>query len=177
VLIVAGDSDYVSLAQRCKRLGRTVVGVGVAKSVGRYWRSACDVFRMYDALPGVKAPRVAPVPAVASAPAGKQPKATPAKAAATKTAAKKTAAKRTARSKEAVEPASAALLRRAMELQTEKSADGWVSASVIKNQILRLEPSFDERSEGYKSFAAYLAGHSDIVETHTANRVVTVRLR
>ncbi len=31
VLIVAGDSDYVSLAQRCKRLGRTVIGVGVGE--------------------------------------------------------------------------------------------------------------------------------------------------
>ena len=30
VVIVAGDSDYVPLAQRCKRLGRFVVGVGVA---------------------------------------------------------------------------------------------------------------------------------------------------
>jgi uncharacterized LabA/DUF88 family protein len=32
VVIVAGDSDYVPLAQRCKRLGRVVVGVGVAGS-------------------------------------------------------------------------------------------------------------------------------------------------
>jgi OST-HTH/LOTUS domain-containing protein len=45
----------VSLAQRCKRLGRTVVGVGAAHSVGRYWEAACDVFRYYDALPGLPA--------------------------------------------------------------------------------------------------------------------------
>jgi len=32
VVIVAGDSDYIALAQRCKRLGRYVVGVGVAGS-------------------------------------------------------------------------------------------------------------------------------------------------
>ena len=29
VVIVAGDSDYIALAQRCKRLGRYVVGIGV----------------------------------------------------------------------------------------------------------------------------------------------------
>src|SRR5918994_2067682 len=29
VVIVAGDSDYIALAQRCRRLGRDVVGVGV----------------------------------------------------------------------------------------------------------------------------------------------------
>lgn len=164
VLIVAGDSDYVSLAQRCKRLGRTVVGVGVAKSVGRYWRTACDVFRMYDALPGVKAPRAAPAAApAAAAPASAKPK--------------KAASKKATASKAGAEPASVGLLRRAMELQGEKSADGWVSASGIKNQILRLEPSFDEKSDGFKSFAAFLAGHADVVETHTANRVLSARLR
>ncbi|HVT64230.1 MAG TPA: NYN domain-containing protein [Mycobacteriales bacterium] len=164
VLIVAGDSDYVSLAQRCKRLGRTVVGVGVAKSVGRYWRSACDVFRMYDALPGVKAPRVAAAATVSDT----KPK---------KVAAKKTAKSKAAGTPKPAESASTGLLRRAMELQSEKSADGWVSASAIKNQILRLEPSFDEKSEGFKSFAAFLAAHSDVVETQTANRVLSVRLR
>ena len=35
VVIVAGDSDYVPLAQRCKRLGRFVVGVGVAGSTAK----------------------------------------------------------------------------------------------------------------------------------------------
>ena len=30
VVIVGGDSDYIALAQRCKRLGRYVVGIGVA---------------------------------------------------------------------------------------------------------------------------------------------------
>jgi hypothetical protein len=68
VLIVAGDSDYVSLAQRCKRLGRTVVGVGAAHSVGRYWEAACDVFRYYDALPGLPTQ-----PKLAAAPQGKVP--------------------------------------------------------------------------------------------------------
>src|SRR6476469_7949279 len=29
VVIVAGDSDYIALAQRCKRLGRYVVGIGI----------------------------------------------------------------------------------------------------------------------------------------------------
>ena len=90
VLIVAGDSDYVSLAQRCKRLGRTVVGVGVARSVGRYWRSACDVFRMYDALPGISVPQ--PVPAKAPGRVGVAPKTAPAK----KDPAKKTAARKAA---------------------------------------------------------------------------------
>jgi hypothetical protein len=147
VLIVAGDSDYVSLAQRCKRLGRTVVGVGAARSVGRYWQSACDVFRFYDALPGV----------------------TPVKSA-TKKSATKSAAKRQD------EPRVTQLLRRAIDLQSEKSTDGWVNASTLKNQILRLDATFDEKAEGHRSFTAFLAAHPDVVETRSVNRLLSVRL-
>ncbi|MET0781340.1 MAG: NYN domain-containing protein [Microbacterium sp.] len=56
VVIVAGDSDYVPLAQRCRRLGRYVVGVGVAGSTAKSLAAACDEFEAYDSLPGV--PRV-----------------------------------------------------------------------------------------------------------------------
>src|ERR1700760_2022056 len=55
VVIVAGDSDYIALAQRCKRLGRYVVGVGVAGSSSKALAAACDDFVIYDALPGVSA--------------------------------------------------------------------------------------------------------------------------
>ncbi|HEX3706931.1 MAG TPA: NYN domain-containing protein [Mycobacteriales bacterium] len=172
VLIFAGDSDYVSLAQRCKRLGRTVIGVGVARSVGKYWRSACDVFRMYEALPGVAA--VAPV-AAATPPA----KVTAKKAAVEKTAPKKAAPKKATRGKVPAtgEPASVKLLRRAMSLQSEKSTDGWVTAAGLKNQMMRLDASFDERSEGHKSFAAFLAAHPDVVETRSVNQVLSARLK
>src|SRR5215207_3901378 len=54
VVIVAGDSDYIALAQRCKRLGRYVVVIGVAGSTSRSLAAACDEFATYDALPGVK---------------------------------------------------------------------------------------------------------------------------
>jgi hypothetical protein len=150
VVIVAGDSDYVSLAQRCKRLGRTVVGVGVDGSVGRYWQSSCDVFKMYGALPGVKQAQP-----VAAAPRKKS------------ASARKTAV---------AEPKSTQLLRRAMSLQGERSTDGWVTASAVKNQMLRLDATFDEKSEGYKSFTAFLAAQSAIVETQTSNKTLSVRL-
>src|ERR1700759_3088142 len=53
VVIVAGDSDYIALAQRCKRLGRYVVGVGVAGATSRGPAAACDELVIYAALPGV----------------------------------------------------------------------------------------------------------------------------
>ena len=50
VLVAAGDSDYLSVAQKARRSGRQVLGVGVAGSIGRYWEAACDEFRRYDNL-------------------------------------------------------------------------------------------------------------------------------
>src|SRR5205814_5402525 len=53
VVIVGGDSDYIALAQRCRRLGRSVVGVGVAGPTSRALAAACDELVTYDALPGI----------------------------------------------------------------------------------------------------------------------------
>lgn len=50
VVVVAGDSDYIALAQRAKRLGRYVVGIGVAGATSRALMAACDEFADYDDL-------------------------------------------------------------------------------------------------------------------------------
>ena len=63
VVVVAGDSDYISLAQRCKSLGRFVVGIGVTGSTSSALVAACDEFSDYDDLPDVvrtPAPRKQP---------------------------------------------------------------------------------------------------------------------
>src|ERR1700734_3352353 len=51
------NTGYRPLAQRCKRLGRYVVGVGVAGSSSRSLAAACDEFVTYDTLPGVPVPK------------------------------------------------------------------------------------------------------------------------
>ncbi|MGO2362601.1 MAG: NYN domain-containing protein, partial [Brachybacterium tyrofermentans] len=56
VVIVAGDSDFVPLAQRCRRLGRYVIAMGVAGSTAKSLAAACDEFEAYDNLPGVERP-------------------------------------------------------------------------------------------------------------------------
>ncbi|NYD73983.1 NYN domain-containing protein [Leifsonia soli] len=84
VVIVAGDSDYIPLAQRVKRLGRYVIGIGVAGSTAKTLAAACDEFVSYDDLPGIArdeaadaddvevAPGIEPVTAVAAENAGEQ---------------------------------------------------------------------------------------------------------
>src|SRR5215211_7639076 len=73
VVIVGGDSDYIALAQRCKRLGRYVVGIGVAGSTSRSLAAACDELVTYDALPGISPT----VPSLKTPPPPRNPRSDP----------------------------------------------------------------------------------------------------
>ena len=167
VVIVSGDSDYIALAQRCKRLGRYVVGIGVAGSTSRSLTAACDEFVTYDALPGV------PRAARAAAPA----------AAKTDGAAAK---KRTARAKakepeadpEPPDPQAAAtgLLERALRIGHERDDADWLHNSAVKAQMKRMDPSFSEKSLGFRSFSDFLRSRSDLVDLDETSTTRLVRL-
>ena len=161
VVIVAGDSDYIPLAQRCKRLGRYVVGVGVAGSSSRALAAACDEFVTYDALPGVPVPEPEPAPAKATAPKRRR----------TKDAG--------AEEPQPPDPQAAAtgLLTRALQIGMEKDDVDWLHNSAIKAQMKRMDPSFSEKSLGFKSFSDFLRSRSDLVELDESSTTRMVRLR
>jgi len=50
VIIVAGDSDFMPVAQKIKAAGRTLIGVGTRKNTNRHWARNCHEFRYYDDL-------------------------------------------------------------------------------------------------------------------------------
>jgi len=165
VVIVAGDSDYIPLAQRCKRLGRYVVGIGVAGASSRALAAACDDFVIYDALPGVPVPE--PEPAQAET--------------------KGASAKRGTRSSKAAEPeepeppdpqaGATALLTRALQIGLEKDDVDWLHNSAVKAQMKRMDPSFSEKSLGFRSFSDFLRSRSDVVELDETSTTRMVRLR
>jgi NYN domain/OST-HTH/LOTUS domain len=152
VVIVAGDSDYIALAQRCKRLGRYVVGVGVAGSSSKALAAACDDFVIYDALPGVEVPEPAPK-ARSTKPADEEPPAPD------------------------PQPAATALLTRALRIGTEKDDVDWLHNSAVKAQMKRMDPSFSEKSLGFRSFSDFLRSRSDVVELDESSTTRMVRLR
>ena len=161
VVIVAGDSDYIPLAQRCKRLGRYVVGIGVAGSSSKSLAAACDDFVIYDALPGV--------PAIAAAPA---------EDAAPTTRARQTKAAEPDES-ETPDPqaAATALLRRALQIGQDKDDDEWLHNSTVKAQMKRMDPSFSEKSLGFRSFSDFLRSRTDVVELDETSTTRLVKLR
>jgi len=164
VVIVAGDSDYIALAQSAKRLGRTVIGIGVAGATSRALMAACDEFTDYDELPGVT-PFVKPEPAKTE-PAKRRPtKAETAKAAEGEPDAHLT------------QDAATDLLVRALQIVENRGDEDWAGNSQVKNQMLRMDSSFKEKSLGYKSFTDFVASRSNVVEVKEGAPTNQPRLR
>jgi uncharacterized LabA/DUF88 family protein len=146
VVIVAGDSDYVPLAQRCKRLGRFVVGVGVAGSTAKSLAAACDQFDAYDALPGVKPPKSDKTDAAPG------------------------------RTRRKTKDPGADLLERALRLESDKEDADWQHASTVKSLIKRLDPAFSEKALGHKSFTDFVKAHPSVAEVDESSNIVLIRL-
>jgi NYN domain/OST-HTH/LOTUS domain len=144
VVIVGGDSDYIALAQRCKRLGRYVVGIGVAGASSGSLAAACDEFVTYDALPGVP-----------TAPKKAEPK--------------------KASSKDP-QKAATSLLERALRVGLQKDDSEWLHNSAVKAQMKRMDPSFSEKSLGFRSFSDFLRSRSDVVDLDESSTTRMVRL-
>ena len=174
VVIVAGDSDYIALAQRCKRLGRYVVGIGVAGSSSRSLAAACDDFVIYDALPGV--PVFEPTAEPAKDDDGDEPEPEPKKRAPRRRA---TRPQTVEDEPEAPDPQTAAtgLLERALRIGLEKDDVDWLHNSAVKAQMKRMDPSFSEKSLGFRSFSDFLRSRSDSVELDESSTTRMVRLK
>ncbi|WP_082571156.1 NYN domain-containing protein [Agromyces sp. Root1464] len=246
IVIVAGDSDYVALAQKAKRLGRYVVGIGVAGGTSRALTAACDEYADYDTLLATDAAvaedeaadaaaHAAPEAAAAPPATGRRSRAKSAAPEATNAAATEapteqvaetapapnrrrratsksvaeaagTSAVEKPETNEAPEPpakrASARalqfvaptdhapadepaggsprnpsrLLLKALELLHAKNDEEWQSSSTVKNQMMRMDPSFQERRLGFASFTEFLKSRGGVVELDETGRG-RVRLR
>ena len=164
VVIVAGDSDYISLAQRAKRLDRYVVGIGVAGSTSHSLADACNEFADYDSLPGVEKPRKAAPPAATPVVAA------PVEPVETTAPAKTSTNLRSDRDKAAV------LLKRALDLG-EKDDDNWQHSSAVKQQMKRMDPKFNEKALEFGSFMDFVESRPKLVEVKKDGQARMLRLR
>lgn len=174
LLVAAGDSDYVPLAQKARRLDRRVIGVGVAGSVGRYWELACDEFRQYDALATLdddEDDEDEPAPQEQAEPAKQGRKKAAKQTAPAEASTDEKPAQGAARGRDGADPARTArkVLVRALKLGHEQRADDWVPLSLVKNLMLRLAPDFSERTLGYTTFTAFIEDHRSIAMLDAEN--------
>lgn len=201
VVIVAGDSDYIALAQRCRRLGRYVVGIGVAGSTSRALAAACDELVTYDALPGVTA-MASSVPAATAAPApddagdasgapqepqrGRRrrradPETDPDSGSSDaqsdqQQVDQQQVDQRVDDSPEDRQAVATDLLERALRLGRGTDDDDWLHNSAVKTQMKRMDPSFSERALGFRSFSDFLRSRDDLVDLDESSTARLVRL-
>ena len=172
VVIVAGDSDYIALAQRSRRLGRRVIGIGVAGATSESLAAACDEFADYDTLlePDDE-PEEEPKPLAHAAPveipAPDEVKAPVKKATTSKKAPSTPDPKR----------AAGRLLRKALQLVATKEDTDWVLSTSVKNQMLRIDPTFSEKALGHKTFSDFVKDYNSIVERDDSTQIRKLRLR
>ena len=180
VVIVAGDSDYIALAQRCRRLGRYVVGVGVAGSTSKALAAACDELVTYDALPGITPAGASPQPAAPAADPQAEPEepggTTPARG--TRRAKRPAAAVTDEADPDSEDPQEVAtgLLERALRLGQEKDDVDWLHSSAVKSQMRRMDPSFSEKALGYRSFSDFVKSRAAVAELDETSPVRLIRL-
>ena len=182
VVLVAGDSDYIALAQRSRRLGRYVVGIGVAGSTSASLAAACDEFTDYDDIPGVgdEIDDLAD-PAAESEP---QTAANSTISPASLTAAKGTPKKQAPEASAAPEKlgggksqkGASRLLLRALQLLHSKEDSEWLHGTTVKNQILRMDPTFSEKALGYPSFTDFVKSRPNMVEIDDSSAVRKLRI-
>jgi uncharacterized LabA/DUF88 family protein len=181
VVIVAGDSDYIALAQRCRRLGRYVVGVGVAGSTSRSLAAACDELVTYDALPGITPASGGSEPSstrTAGAPEELQEAGSAPAARGTRRTRRPAAAPADETDPEPEDPQEVAtrLLERALRLGQDKDDADWLHSSAVKSQMRRMDPSFSEKALGYRSFSDFVKSREAVAELDETNPARLVRL-
>jgi len=197
VVIVAGDSDYNSLAQRAKRLDRYVIGIGVAGSVSSSLADACNEFADYDSLPGVTPPVRKPVIAAVEPEPASEAEAEPAKAPtrgrrastpaaatfeepavpATEPSGTMDVAASSPRKLQAERDEAARLLARALRLGLEKDDEEWLNSSAVKQQMKRMDPKFNEKALGYTTFTDFVKSRPKLVEVKEEGQSRMLRLR
>lgn len=188
VVIVAGDSDYIALAQRCKRLGRVVVGIGVPGGTSRALISACDEFEYYDEVaqpddddeaddeevPDGSAGAPAPPTQVGGPPVA-EPDEAPAAAKRVEPPASPDVPS-VATGQPIGGPGATRLLVKALGL-VGKDADGWSQASAVKQQMKRLNPQYNEAALGFATFTDFVRSRNSQVELREDGQSRWLRLR
>ncbi|MBE9403037.1 NYN domain-containing protein [Brachybacterium sp. p3-SID1565] len=181
VVIVGGDSDYVPLAQRCRRLGRYVIGMGVTGSTAKSLAAACDEFEAYDQLPGVTRPDSADSSRSRGGRGSGKGKGRSTKNS-SGTSDEHTdpvdepsgAVVDPEETAEDPQETASRLLQRALQLGDRGDGD-WLHSSAVKTHMRRMDPSFSEKALGYKSFSDFLKANSDIAQLEETGHERLVR--
>jgi uncharacterized LabA/DUF88 family protein len=153
-IIVSSDSDFISLAQKLKQSGVTVIGVGVQQTTNVFWAQSCDEFKYYDALLGQTEDVQRAAPAEEQDADDEAPAAKPM----------------------SLDEARKLMLDALRRLTAQKGEDQ-IARGGLKIMMKRMDATFDETNLGFFNFSSFLKAFSDVVEDITDDSGGKVRLR
>jgi uncharacterized LabA/DUF88 family protein len=140
VIIISSDSDFISLAQKLKQAGLTVIGIGVQQATNVFWAHNCDEFRYYDTLLSLMGDTERSAPPAGR---GEEDEEEPA-----------------AKSM-SLEDAKTLMLDALRRLMAQKGADS-VPRGTLKMMMKRMDSTFDEANLGFFTFSAFIKAFPDI---------------
>lgn len=144
-VIIGGDSDYIAVAQKLKKLGKFVIGIGVQATTNPFWTRSCNEFKYYETI--TRAALAAPEPAALVSPPEAQPH-----QAATATAGSDFAGAREL------------LVKAIQRLMAEDDVDAVLKAKV-RPMMTRLDPGFDPANYSFQTFNSFLAACDDVIRS------------
>jgi hypothetical protein len=131
IVLIAGDSDFIPVVRKVREKGRRIIGIAEQKATNPNLVKSCHEFKFYKALADRHTPPVEPAASASAADeAPKAPGLTLKQA--------------------------RALAKTAMQNAMKQSCEPTVLKSVLKNMMLRLDPSFDESLYQFSSFTDFL---------------------
>lgn len=130
-VIISGDSDFSPLVSKLRENAKTVIGVGVKSSSADLFINNCDEFLYYDDLVRAEVTKARQR---------------------TKSHAAKPKAAAEAPKGPSLEKALDSIVETLEAITEERGEDERIWGSMIKQAIKRLNPGFNERAHGFRSF-------------------------
>jgi len=131
-VIISGDSDFSPLVSKLRENAKKVIGVGVKNSTSDLFIANCDEFIYYDDLVRVEPSRARRRTTAASLPSAKPVEGE--------------------NEGPSLEKAFDLVAETLEAITQEREADEPIWGSMIKQAIKRLNPGFNERAYGFRSF-------------------------
>lgn len=167
IIIVGGDSDFISLAQKVKQSNLTIIGIGVQETTNQFWVQCCNEFKYYKTLLGITGGvgsmqstglREASPPTKGITPAIK-PVATEVEAVGNVV--------NKANALEIVDEANLGdakeLMLRAVRHLISQRGENRVRKANLKPMMMRMDSAFDEANYGFRTFSLFLDAFSDVI--------------
>lgn len=153
LVIFAGDSDFVPLAQQARQSGRTVTGIAVRGSTSKRWESSCSMFVDYDTMIKEWSRFNGSSPESAKLPEDRRPTIIQAEL---------------SRARD--------LIAGALRDASSDIGNAWVSLSLVGTYLVKRDSTFRPTNFGYQSLSKLLKAFTNMVEFREIGGGTLVRL-